>query len=208
MARWFTSSLSPVAEPSARPHLSAHAHVCTRTHLYTRVTYVHAREQGQPVIEDSAPLWSCLLAFSFRCPSGSTHTHTHSHKRSDVSYKCRHGGRICGESQFASLSFLRRINWALQNSAFDRGSQGNWLLNRDILYRRLLCERAAIAPSEKRVDRSSFYCFCSELWTLYCWEEKKKYIALFLSDYPENQLYKVHLTTYRSAAFNRLFMTW
>lgn len=207
MARWFTSSLSPVAEPSARPHLSTHTHVCTRTHLYTRVTYVHAREQGQPVAEDSAPLWSCLLAFHFAAPQAQ-HTHTHSHKRSDVSYKCRHGGRICGESQFASLSFLRRINWALQNSAFDRGSQGNWLLNRDILYRRLLCERVAIAPSEKRVDRSSFYCFCSELWTLYCWEEKKKYIALFLSDYPENQLYKVHLTTYRSAAFNRLFMTW
>lgn len=81
MARWFTLSLSPVAEPSARPHLSTHAHVCTRTHLYTRVTYVHAREQGQPLAEDSAPLWSCLLAFHFAAPQAQ---HTHTHTRTNV----------------------------------------------------------------------------------------------------------------------------
>lgn len=56
----------------------------------------------------------------------------------------------CGESRFASLSFLLQINWTLQNSAFDIGSEGNWLLSRDILYRtclQLCCKWAAWDPN-------------------------------------------------------------
>lgn len=91
-------------------------------------------------------------------------------------------GRVRGESQFAGLSFLQQINWALQNSAFDSSSQGNWLLNRDILYwglfaapLQLLCQ----GGQWKQLSRSSFYYFCSELWTFCCYKNMLWYFFFF-----------------------------
>lgn len=84
-----------------------------RTH--TSHTYTHMKRLDSHHGIGITP--ELLLDFHFVAPKAPC---AHTFRRS---YICRHPRRVCGESQFASLSVANQLGFA--NSAFDRGSQGN-----------------------------------------------------------------------------------
>lgn len=130
---------------------SSPAEPCTQQHPrapHQAVSMLARTWTAETVTTEFASLSGCCC-LSFYWPSGSRSRHT-----------LRSTG--CGESRFASLSFLLQINWTLQNSAFDIGSEGNWLLNRDILYRtclQLCCKWAAWDPNMPLTALLILVCF-------------------------------------------------
>lgn len=93
----------------------------THQHLHTRRACMRSLACLQ---KKSVSLSSCLSVFHFAAPQAPLVHTTQTGTNHTNAYKAVHG-RTSGESQFASLSFLQQINWALQNSAFDRGSLVN-----------------------------------------------------------------------------------
>lgn len=140
------------------------------THIYAHTSHT-CMHMSRPATRQGICITLKLL--SFCCPSGSAHTHTYTHAHIQMSHTNADiaAGSVVNRSLPAfhfcskSIGLCRTQHLIEAHKVTDYWivtfcTEGCLQLN---------CKRVAMVAYKKQLDHSSFYYFCSELWTL-CWE--------------------------------------
>ena len=205
MVRQFTASLSPVAEPPARPHLSTH----TSVHVHR----VRARTRAGPASHQRlCTALKLFVSLSFCCPSGSTHTHTHTHTHTLVLMSHTNADMAAESVVNRSLPAFHFCSKSIglcrtQHLIEAHKVTDYWIVT--------CCIEGCLAnasPSRPLRNTSTVALAISFVLNYAHFiaekRKKKKVLCAFCNDYPENQLYKMNLSGYGSAALTDFFMIW